>query len=599
MSGKKPIQSDAQVLGDVGENTVQLILKKFGWTADLIRSDFGEDIDCNIFIDNLRTYYHLRCQVKSTKKNSKYIKVLKNGEYSVPIRSGLLKAWISSYFPVFLIVYDQDSDLCYWTLPVKQILKTPSKLEKDKPVIRVSKNNIFNYRAKEKILKEVMEFYRKILRLNESIIECNIIPVLMPNYRVIPFYNYSEFLHNEGLLKTDFTDEYLDLLPSWMTVLKRLEPSNKLASIKLSSKKTDLNNFIDNLKQQLKTFNYPPKNNEWISFVVSPIKIISNKSTWISELTYWTSYTKFDDDVIVSDYNYNFEMPHGFLRPISRRAKSWDSYHSVHPQKDIAVQFLGSCELTPSIKSIELIHDKNIKGQLILWECNKTDIDRISDLISHLELTIKIIEDNSKSCLVAITTPIFNPFIGLYHLAADWDSFESGSVRNKLDEHNLLSVLPGNEYTGKIPKELENALNKHANSEEKKALVTEIGYISGFPLIHDERQIQVSRFQMVKAELINDVKARLIKINSIDKNDFKIDFNLQDDLWPVSIYELAVSWMPDINVSSKDDFLSFEAEILKIFNEILPTNNEDSLQLKNTFEILHIAGEIGFENIED
>ncbi len=68
MSKTEPIQSESQSLGDIGEATVLLILKKFKWTADLIKSDFGEDIDCNVFIDNTRTNYHLRCQVKSTKK---------------------------------------------------------------------------------------------------------------------------------------------------------------------------------------------------------------------------------------------------------------------------------------------------------------------------------------------------------------------------------------------------------------------------------------------------------------------------------------------------------------------------------------------------
>jgi hypothetical protein len=70
MSKKEPIQTDEQSLGDIGERTVQLILTKYKWTADIIKSDFGEDIDCNVFINNTRTNYHLRCQVKSTTKCS-------------------------------------------------------------------------------------------------------------------------------------------------------------------------------------------------------------------------------------------------------------------------------------------------------------------------------------------------------------------------------------------------------------------------------------------------------------------------------------------------------------------------------------------------
>ena len=36
----------------------------------MIKSDFGEDIDCDIFIDTIRTNYHFSCQVKSSSKDS-------------------------------------------------------------------------------------------------------------------------------------------------------------------------------------------------------------------------------------------------------------------------------------------------------------------------------------------------------------------------------------------------------------------------------------------------------------------------------------------------------------------------------------------------
>ena len=51
MSRNKLMQSDAQNLGDIGETNVQLLLKKFKWTANIIKSDFGEEIDCNVIID--------------------------------------------------------------------------------------------------------------------------------------------------------------------------------------------------------------------------------------------------------------------------------------------------------------------------------------------------------------------------------------------------------------------------------------------------------------------------------------------------------------------------------------------------------------------
>lgn len=596
---KVPVKSDAQVLGDVGENTVKLILTKFGWTADLIKSDFGEDIDCNIFIDNLRTNYYLRCQVKSTKNKSDYIKILKNGDYSVKINSGLLRAWISSYFPVFLIVYDQDKDLCYWTLPVKEILKTPSRLDKKEPVIHVSKKNIFNHKAKDIILNKVLAFYSKILRLNESIIECKITPVLMPGYRVIPFYHFSEFLNKQNPLESKTSGDYLELLPSWMTVLRRLEPLDFSSSIRLHSKNTNLKIFLSHLKEQLKSFNYSTKNNEWISFIVSPIKIVSKDSLWINELTYWSCYSKFNNDSFVADYEYNFELPGGFLKPINRRSQSWDYYLSVNPQKDIAIQFLGGLEIISPLKNIVDIHYKNITGNLLLWECTQNEMVEISKHIKNLPLTIQVISEENDNCFIAITTPLFNPFLGLFSLAQDWESYENGNVRQLLKKNKLHEILPGNEYKGEIPDDLKELLERKPKEIDSKHVVHQLGYRTGLPLLHNERQVQISRFQMLNEKLVKEVSNIINSNKLIINNKYKIEFHQIDDSWKFPIYELSLSWAPDLYNSSINDYLNSEKEILHLINSILPTSSDESIQLKNTYEILHIAGLIGFEKNEN
>lgn len=596
MSKNEPTQTEAQSLGDIGETTVQLILKKYKWTADIIKSDFGEDIDCNVYINNTRTNYHLRCQVKSTTKDSDYVKQLKNGDYSVSISSGLLKAWLSSYFPVFLVIYEEDSDLCYWTNPTKQILENPSKLEKDYPSIRVQKDNILDKGSREEILNEVKQFYHKIQRLDEATISCKVTPLLMPNYRVIPFHHFSESIYNKSQLKAEIAGDFIELLPSWMTILKRLDPSNALPSIKFSSTKTDLDDFLTILEQKLNDFHYSMKDNEWISFVVSPIEIQSNNSSWFNELTYWTSYSRIGEN-LVNDTEYNFEVPTGFLGQVSRRARSWEYCHYVNPKKDIAIQFFSCNEITPSLQNIDKVHSQNIKGQLILWECKKEELDNIAKIISSYELALKLIDDSTELCLIAITNPMFDPFLGMYSVAMDWESFENGSVRNKLEKNDLLNVIPGNEYKGKMPDFLEEVLNKYENKNYTKALVTEMEYIAGFPLMHNERGIQVSRFQMIQPSIASEIELRLKDIKTqVNRKDFQIDFGLKDDsMWQVPIYELAISWSPNLLKSSKDDFLEIETEILNIMNDILPTRLDDNVQLKNTFDILHIAGEIGFE----
>ena len=600
MSKKEPLQTDEQTLGNIGERTVQLILTKYKWTADIIKSDFGEDIDCNVFINNTRTNYYLRCQVKSTTKDSNYVKRLKNGDYSVSIGSGLLKAWLSSYFPIFLIVYEEDSDLCYWTNPTKQILENPSKLEKGNPSIRVSKDNLFNIESRNIVLNEVKQFYHKIQRLDEGSISCKVIPVLMPNYRIIPFHYFSQYIYNENKLKAEIAGDSIELLPSWMTILKRLDPSDTLPSIKFSSTKNDLDDFLTMLKQELKNFNYSTKENEWISFIVSPIKIESNNSSWFNELTFWTSYSKIGEN-LVNDAEYNFEVPTDFLGQVSRRARSWNYYHYVNPQKDIAIQFFSCNEVTPSLQNIDKVHNQNIKGQLILWECKKEELENVVKIISNHDLALKLIDDNTELCLIAITNPMFDPFMGMYSVAMDWDSFENGSVRNILEKNELVNVIPGNEYKGKIPDFLYEALNRFENRSHKKAIVTEMEFIAGFPLMYDEREIQVSRFQMIHPSEAHKIELKTKNIKTeVNRKNFQIDFGLKDDsMWQVPIYELLISWSPNLSKSSKDDFLEKEKEILKIMNDIMPTKQDVTVQLKNTFEILHIAGEIGFEKYNE
>lgn len=594
-NNSRPIQTDSQSLGDIGETTVQLILQKYKWTADIIKSDFGEDIDCNIFIDNTRTNYHFRCQVKSTAKDSDYVKRLKNGNFSVSIDSGTLRAWLTSYFPVLLIIYEEDTDSCFWCNPINQILKAPSKLEKNKPSIHVPIENTFNAKSKGTILEEVERFYHKIQRLDESLTECKVIPLIMPNYKIIPFHHYSKFIYENTELNPEVSGDYTELLPSWMSVLKRIDPSSVLTSIKLKSRSTDLDNFINSLKHKINSFNYSVKDNEWISFIISPIKIQSNKSSWSNELTYWTTYSKINNS-IVNDFEYCFEIPKGFLRQVSRRARSWDYLHHAHPDNDIAIQFFGSYEVTPTIRKIDQIHDNNIKGQLILWQCKKDEIDTIASLIADCQLAVKLIDDKFEDCLIAITTHIFDPFIGLYSSPMDWDSFEKGNVRNKLLHHNLFEKIPGSEFNGEIPTFLAEVLNRYSSKEYEKVLITEVEYISGFPLLLENREIHVSRFQMMTEDEVADVKENLKEVLPLKVNDFQIEFGLKDDsMWEIPIYELLITWTPKLNKSSRKSYCDIESHLLELFDKILPTKESKSLQLKDTYEILHLAGEIGFE----
>jgi hypothetical protein len=263
------------------------------------------------------------------------------------------------------------------------------------------------------------------------------------------------------------------------------------------------------------------------------------------------------------------------------------------------LQLFGSFETTPTIKKIDQIHDNNIKGQLVLWNCKKKEIDQLQETLAKYELSIEIIEDDKTKVLLAITTPMFNPFLGLYSVPMDWDSFENGNVRNQLIQNKLFDLMPGSEFTGEIPEFLADVLNKYSNKKYENVLITESDYIAGLPLMLEERQIIVSRYQMITDDKIKGIEDKLNETNKLNLKNYHIEFGLKDDaMWATPIYELSIFWTPEILKSSKESYMDNEEDILKIFNYILPTNELESIQLKNTYAILHIAGLIGFEKNE-
>ena len=365
-----------------------------------------------------------------------------------------------------------------------------------------------------------------------------------------------------------------------------------MPSILVITGNPNLKDFLLNIEKTLHSFKFALKKSEWVSFIISPIKTTSNNSTWINELTFWMTYSKKNKNVL-NDFEYNYGVPLGFNKQIIRRARSWDYFHSVNPDKDLALQLFGAYPVTPSIQNIDNIHAQNIKGQYILWTCKKEEIDSLFDLINIHELTIQII-DSHDDIILAITTIMFDPFMGLSVVPKDWDSFENGSVRNVLKKNKLINRLPGKEYFGELPDYLSNALDKYSNTSYNKIVLTELDYIPGFPLMLDQRLIQVSRFQIIPRNKIEEINNSLQGICFLKLKNFSIEFGIKDDsYWKDPICELLITWCPEISKSSKQAYEEVEESVLSIFNKILPTNS--SAHLKNSYEILHIAGEIGFE----
>lgn len=322
-----PIRPVEHIIGDVGQKAAETTFNKWGWTADPIASDYGEDLDCNIFIDNRRTNLHLRCQVKSTAADSSYVRRLKSGDFSVRVKASTLRAWLLSYFPVFVVVYDDESEELYWTDATEQIHGKPEVLAQIRATIHVNRADILRD-SREKIQRLVQRFYERMLRLSSPSIGCEVYPIVMPGYRAVSFQDLKNSLQLDGFPELRYEMEFgaKESLPAWSTALKTLDPSG-LCGWHLALDGEDLDTFISSVRQVFSRSALDLEDGEWVTFVCSPVRLsaqsdeVLHDSFWNRELTGWWSYSLIGARV-VSDFDYAFGIPSGYLRQVGRRARS-------------------------------------------------------------------------------------------------------------------------------------------------------------------------------------------------------------------------------------------------------------------------------------
>ena len=172
----RPKRPQQHVTGDVAQTSVALILKKWGWTADIVRSDYGEDVECNIFVDGQRTNLYFRCQVKGSKDPEVRSK---GDQLTVSIGTSTCRQWIEEYFPIFLVIYDVENDRACWCDPLPQIRADYSRLAKGKISFRVQSNHDLA-KSRQALSALVESFYANVFRLEDARLACNVYPVLMP-----------------------------------------------------------------------------------------------------------------------------------------------------------------------------------------------------------------------------------------------------------------------------------------------------------------------------------------------------------------------------------------------------------------------------------
>lgn len=208
--------------GNIGELSVNLIYQQNHVVCtSLGRSDFGEDLLCDIFSNseesniNVRTCFSFRTQVKTTIEIERegYIRKTEKG-ISVSLSSGLLELWEQNYYPTVLVIWECSKNVGYWCFPTEQI--NIEEIEKNTVSICVKYNCVFDDEGVQEIKRQVESYYLKMYKTNNAKYKCNIYPVWMPQYRnFTPLEIYNNVL-NEKSKNTRAVQSSSDMMPAFL-----------------------------------------------------------------------------------------------------------------------------------------------------------------------------------------------------------------------------------------------------------------------------------------------------------------------------------------------------------------------------------------------
>ena len=191
-----------------------------------------------------KTPFYFRAQVKSFYSEKSKIRRLKSGEFSVPITSSTCRSWAQSYYPIILIVYDNNHDKLYWS-DVTQVVRAKSlQLNGESVSLRVQPNLLED--SKVELESSIYAFYSQMLMLEQPEFRCNLIPILMPEYRALKtsgINGIGDLNPPLGMSVSPFGQRSFQELPGWFSTISSLHPDS-LEVIKIKSSTQSLDEFL-------------------------------------------------------------------------------------------------------------------------------------------------------------------------------------------------------------------------------------------------------------------------------------------------------------------------------------------------------------------
>ncbi|MEQ9903305.1 DUF4365 domain-containing protein [Pectobacterium aroidearum] len=600
---RMPLRPKNHIVGDVGQSTTALILKKWGWTADVIQSDYGEDISSDIFINNSRTALNFRCQVKSFYSKDGQVRKLKSGGYSVSLDVGLCLFWSECYYPIILAVYDNEADKVYWTHINDQVRTKILNVKSDTVSLFVNESDL--QLTKNLLETSISQYYSKILMINSPALSCHVIPVIMPFNYSIPVCDFSfSHLDFDGIF-FDFEVSDYEKLPSWLTAIKSLD-GQYLNGWYVTCALESVDEFYNKLKRAFLNISFKLNENEWLSFIVSPVRLCESNSKldsiWNKEITEWISFSKIDGDCF-SDFDYAFKMPEGFLNQIASKAVSWGKNYSVEPVLDMAVQVYSPIPTTPVYRESLKKQRNQISGGFISWKCFKSDVEKLNYILNEIDLGFREVEINTNEddlIYGIICNPIFSPEIGIYQNNHNWKTFERGQVESMLQDSGVINILPGEKEGCIIDDVIYGLFGIDDKNIPEQVMVEPFNYINGMPLDHSGRSILFRKIIEIDGELVDEYDngfilnklSMLLKDTGVDCFVNINGFNYTGR----SILSIDISLTPMYCFSTDVFLMKYINYIYLIFNDYISFLNAKVKNEFSTMEILQFFGEIYFES---
>ncbi|MGN6580282.1 MAG: DUF4365 domain-containing protein [Bordetella sp.] len=596
------MRPQSHVIGDIGQATVALAFKKWGWTANICQSDYGEDLECHVFADHQRTPIYFRCQVKSSADAAKHVRRKSSGDFSVSIADSLCREWLLAYFPVLLVVYDDTDGIAYWVNATDAVRARLSGLARKSLTLSVPVKNCL-VDGRDAIAAQLSGFYTKLFRIQSEKLERTVLPLLMPRYRNLSYRDSVGY--TPVVIGSSMTVEprvfHRDDMPSWTASLRSLD-SRVLHGLEFRAPHTELGTFTERMVMAVENSfeDAQLEDSEWLSFVCGPLHYSveaesRNSSILQRNLTGWQSYA-YVGGRLVHDHDYAFRAPDAYMRQIGRRARSWDGYFYVSLESDIAVQLIaGTCSSPADAANPQTLRE-HARAQFMPWRCMTSDIDVLQSLLSALDLAFRPLEksDESENGWVsgAICTTLFEPSIGLFSQARNWRELEHGSVQTRLAESDLIERLPGKHGDPVIGKRLEGELMDAFQEAPSQWLISGPDARTGLPLDLSDRRVIVQRLhvngnaQIDHAERLERLSQEL---NAISEGSIKTSLSWQQGTFE-RIAIVTAAWTPRLYDSSAESLERASFAIIKAFDEVLPRSSSTS-----SIEVLRFQGEIYFQ----